>query len=125
MRSVISFAAGAILFSGLYASGASAASTPDINARACGTFGSLLCTSGSCCTGLFCSAQTVCLSCKTSGAFCDDTNVPCCSTVGTNGGPFYCASTKVCKGCLINASFCDPLVPCCSGKCNANGLCVA
>lgn len=29
---------------------------------------------------------------------------------------------QVCKSCLTNGSFCDPLVPCCSGKCNSNGV---
>ncbi|KAJ6525200.1 hypothetical protein B0H19DRAFT_1199420, partial [Mycena capillaripes] len=146
MLSFISLATASILLSGFNVSQAGASITPDMSPRACGTAGSLLCTSGSCCSGLFCSAQTasrttgiysiVCLPCRTSGAICDDTNVPCCSTGGTNGGPLYCASTaicrscitfgafcdaKICKGCLTAGSFCDPLVPCCSGTCRATG----
>ncbi|KAJ7496728.1 hypothetical protein FB451DRAFT_201907 [Mycena latifolia] len=133
MRSFISFVSGSILLAGFYASNAWASATPnlDITARACGLSGSLLCTAGSCCSGLYCSAQSVCLPCRISGAFCDDTNVPCCSTGGTNNGPLYCGTTNVCRSCLPSGSFCDPKVPCCSNGglnggplyCGSNGLC--
>ncbi|KAJ6586113.1 hypothetical protein B0H19DRAFT_1111341 [Mycena capillaripes] len=114
MLSFISLATASMLLSGFNISQAWASITPDMSPRACGASGSLLCTSGSCCSGLFCSAQTVCLPCRTSGAICDDTNVPCCSTGGTNGGPLYCASTSICRSCITFGAFCDAKVPCCS-----------
>ncbi|KAJ6450067.1 hypothetical protein C8R45DRAFT_1043994 [Mycena sanguinolenta] len=95
MRSFTSLATASMFLSGFYVSQAWASITPDMSPRACGIAGSLFCTSGSCCSGLFCSAQSVCVSCRASGAFCDDANVPCCSTGGTNGAPLYCASTSV------------------------------
>ncbi|KAJ7119591.1 hypothetical protein C8R44DRAFT_788459 [Mycena epipterygia] len=124
MRTFISLATCTVLFAGFYASQAIASATPEVNARACGAFGSLFCTSASCCSDLYCSAQSVCLRCRASGAICDDKNVPCCSTGGTNGGPLYCGTNGLCRSCLLHGAFCDALVPCCSGTCNANGICV-
>ncbi|KAJ7104507.1 hypothetical protein B0H15DRAFT_28572 [Mycena belliarum] len=131
MRSSISFAVGSILFAGLYGSMIGASVTPNVTARACGSAGSLICTPGSCCSGLFCSAQGVCSSCRTSGGFCDDKNVPCCSTGGANGGPLYCSTPNVCRSCLTSGAFCDAKVPCCSTGgvnggplyCGSNGVC--
>ncbi|KAJ7821865.1 hypothetical protein B0H14DRAFT_3146547, partial [Mycena olivaceomarginata] len=75
--------------------------------------------------------QVVCTPCRASGAFCSDTNVPCCSTGGTNGGPLYCASTGICRSCINFGAFCDSKVPCCSTGgtnggplyCASSGIC--
>jgi hypothetical protein len=63
MRSFTSLATASMLLSGFYVSQAWASITPDMSPRACGTLGSLFCTSGSCCAGLYCTAQSA--SCTT------------------------------------------------------------
>ncbi|KAJ7182203.1 hypothetical protein C8R43DRAFT_940351 [Mycena crocata] len=116
------------------ASALNASITAELDSRACGISGSLLCTAGSCCSGLFCSAQGNRFKllqrhkrsllfdwwAKWRAALLQFKQFPCCATGGQNGAQLYCSSSNFCTGCIPNNSFCDPLVPCCSGKCSGS-----